>query len=57
MWSMISDRLLDEFRASPAVRERLAEVGAAVKAGDLPAGAAADRLLAAFRDGGRAALV
>ncbi len=53
MWSMISDRLLDEFRASPAVQGRLAEVGAAVVAGDLPAGAAADELLAAFLDGPR----
>jgi LAO/AO transport system kinase len=48
MWSIISDRLLDEFRASPAVQHGLPDVTAAVLAGELPAGAAADQLLAAF---------
>jgi LAO/AO transport system kinase len=49
MWSMISDRLLDEFRAWPAVQQQLSAVESAVLSGELPAGAAADRLLAAFR--------
>jgi LAO/AO transport system kinase len=49
MWSMISDRLLDEFRGSPDVQQLLAAVESAVVSGELPAGAAADRLLAAFR--------
>ncbi len=48
LWSMISDRLLDEFRTSPAVQAQLRDVSAAVLAGELPAGAAADRLLTAF---------
>jgi LAO/AO transport system kinase len=54
MWSMISDRLLDEFRASPAVRELLSALTSQVLAGELPAGAAADRLLGAFRERGPA---
>jgi LAO/AO transport system kinase len=49
MWAMISDRLLEELRGSAAVRGQLAQVEAAVLAGALPAGAAADRLLEAFR--------
>ena len=48
MWSIIADRLLDEFRASPAVQGQLDEVSEAVLAGTLPAGAAADALLARF---------
>ena len=48
MWSMISDRLLEEFRDSAAVRTRLADISAAVLAGDLPAAVGADELLAAF---------
>jgi LAO/AO transport system kinase len=52
MWSMISDRLLEEFRASPQVQQRLPEVSAAVLAGTLPAGAAADTLLAPFLGSG-----
>ena len=48
MWSMISDRLLEEFRDSGAVRTRLADISAAVLAGDLPAAVGADELLAAF---------
>lgn len=49
MWSLISDRLLDEFRGSPMVRQHLSAIEAAVLSGDLPAGAAADHLLRLFR--------
>ncbi len=48
MWSMISDRLLDEFSSAAPVRALLPQVSGEVLAGELPAGAAADRLLAAF---------
>ncbi len=50
MWSMISDRLLEEFRASAAVRQQLPQVSDAVLSGDLPASTAADWLLAQFLD-------
>lgn len=46
MWSLIGDRLLDEFRESEKVA--LAEAEAAVLAGEVPPAVAADRLLAAF---------
>jgi LAO/AO transport system kinase len=48
MWSMISDRLLDQFKDSPAVQERLQAVSAAVKNGELPAAVAAESLLETF---------
>jgi LAO/AO transport system kinase len=48
MWSMISDRLLDQFKDSPAVQERLEAVSAAVKNGELPAAVAAESLLETF---------
>lgn len=51
MWSMISDRLLDEFRDSPAVQSQLGTISASVRHGELPAPVAADRLLEAFLDG------
>lgn len=51
MWSMIGDRLLDEFRESDVVRARLDQVSAAVLAGELPAAVAAERLLDAFLAG------
>ena len=44
MWSLIGDRLLDEFRESVDV----ADAEAAVLAGELPPAVAADRLLARF---------
>lgn len=50
MWSLIGEALLEEFRGSAVVRARLGEVEAAVLSGELPAGAAADGLLAAFLD-------
>jgi LAO/AO transport system kinase len=46
MWSLIGDRLLDEFRESDTIA--LAEAEAAVLAGEVPPAVAADRLLAAF---------
>lgn len=48
MWSMISDRLLDQFREAPVVQAQLAAVSEAVRDGELPAAVAADRLLEAF---------
>ena len=53
MWSMISDRLLDEFRESAQVQAQLGQVSAAVRMGELPAAVAADRLLEAFLDDGK----
>lgn len=47
MWSLIGDRLLEEFRVDMA--HRLTEAEAAVLAGELPPAVAADQLLAAFR--------
>lgn len=51
MWSMIGDRLLDSFRASPSVSSVLATTEAAVASGDLAAGIAADELLGKFSSG------
>jgi LAO/AO transport system kinase len=48
MWAMVQDRLAEAFRAAPAVAAIAADVEQAVRAGTLPASAAADRLLAAF---------
>jgi LAO/AO transport system kinase len=48
MWAMVQDRLAAAFREAPAVATIAADVERAVRAGDLPASAAADRLLAAF---------
>ncbi len=48
MWSMVSDRLLDDLREHPAVRSVLADVEDDVLAGRLPATVAAERLLAAY---------
>ena len=48
MWSLIGDRLIDEFRDSPKVRARLEQVEASVLAGELPPAVAADQLLATF---------
>jgi LAO/AO transport system kinase len=48
MWSMISDRLLDQFKESPDVQAKLAETTAAVKHGELPAAVAAEGLLETF---------
>lgn len=48
MWSLIGDRLIDEFKESGKVAAMLPEVEAAVLAGEVPPAVAADRLLAAF---------
>ena len=48
MWSLIGDRLIDEFRDSPKVAARLQQVEASVLAGELPPAVAADQLLATF---------
>ena len=50
MWSMISDRLLDQFKDSPAVQARLRAVSSAVKNGELPAAVAAESLLETFHE-------
>ncbi|MHC4380942.1 MAG: methylmalonyl Co-A mutase-associated GTPase MeaB [Planctomycetota bacterium] len=49
MWAQIEERLLDTFRGTPAVQERLAEVERKVLDGDLPPTAAADLLLSLLR--------
>lgn len=49
LWSMLEEHLLDELRAHPAVRRRLAVVERAVVDGRIPAGQGARELLAAFR--------
>ena len=48
MWSMISDRLLDQFKESPEVQAKLTTTTAAVKHGELPAAVAAEDLLETF---------
>ncbi|PVM92491.1 methylmalonyl Co-A mutase-associated GTPase MeaB [Caulobacter radicis] len=48
MWAIVNDRLAEAFRAAPAVAALIGETENAVRAGDLPASAAADRLLKAF---------
>ncbi len=48
MWAMVNDRLVEAFRAAPAVAALVDETEGAVRAGGLPASAAADRLLKAF---------
>lgn len=48
MWAMVNDRLAEAFRAAPQVAAQVGETEAAVRAGALPASAAADRLLKAF---------
>jgi LAO/AO transport system kinase len=49
MWSLVEERLFDSFREHPEVRALLDDTVAAVKDGSLPPGAAAERLLAAYR--------
>ncbi len=48
MWDMVRDRLEDAFKTAPAVATLVPKLEAAVRQGELPASAAADRLLAAF---------
>jgi len=47
MWSMVEDRLVESFRADPNVSRLSPDLERAVRAGELPPTAAADRLLAA----------
>ncbi|MBK9180822.1 MAG: methylmalonyl Co-A mutase-associated GTPase MeaB [Acidimicrobiales bacterium] len=51
LWSELTDRLLDELRASPAVRGRLHRLEAEVAKGRTTPSAAASALLAAFHAG------
>ena len=48
MWAMVSDRLEEAFRAEPAVSALTPTMEQQVRDGELPASAAADRLLRAF---------
>lgn len=48
MWAMVRDRLEAAFTSDPAVAARVPRLETAVRAGELPASAAADLLLAAF---------
>ncbi|MEM6567484.1 MAG: methylmalonyl Co-A mutase-associated GTPase MeaB [Planctomycetota bacterium] len=48
MWSLVEERLMAAFRGHPEVRERLDATADAVRAGTLPPGAAAERLLGTF---------
>jgi LAO/AO transport system kinase len=52
-WSMVRDDLLGRLRADPAVRALAPDLEAMVRAGEVTATAAAERILAAFRDGAR----
>ncbi len=49
MWSEIGETLLADFKADPAVKDALPDVEQQVMAGELPAGAAARRLIDTFR--------
>ncbi|MFE1811234.1 methylmalonyl Co-A mutase-associated GTPase MeaB [Streptomyces sp. NPDC059533] len=49
-WSMVRDELLERLRADPAVRGLAPALEARVRDGSLTATAAADRILAAFRE-------
>ncbi|MCB0996973.1 MAG: methylmalonyl Co-A mutase-associated GTPase MeaB [Acidimicrobiales bacterium] len=48
MWSMVEERLIDALRAHDGVRQLLPQLEAGVRAGEVPATVAADRLLAEF---------
>jgi LAO/AO transport system kinase len=50
MWSDLQDSLIADLKDSPAVRERLPELEAAVGEGQIPATTAADRLLEIYLD-------
>jgi LAO/AO transport system kinase len=52
MWREVDESLLAAFRGNPAVAARIAELEAQVETGSLTATAAAQALLAAFRQGG-----
>jgi LAO/AO transport system kinase len=48
-WAMVNDQLLTSLRAAPGVRSVVPEVERQVRAGELTATLAAERILAAFR--------
>jgi LAO/AO transport system kinase len=50
-WSLVRDELAERLRRSPSVAAIRDEVRDAVLAGELPATAAADRILAAYDEG------
>ncbi|MAW59562.1 MAG: methylmalonyl Co-A mutase-associated GTPase MeaB [Planctomycetes bacterium] len=50
LWEEINDELRAAFRAHPGVGEQLAAIESAVRAGELPPGEGAQRLLAAFAE-------
>jgi LAO/AO transport system kinase len=52
MWSEVSDTLMDQFRADPAVRGQIDDLERAVVAAEVSPSAAAVRLLDAFRGAG-----
>ncbi|MFE1954483.1 MULTISPECIES: methylmalonyl Co-A mutase-associated GTPase MeaB [Streptomyces] len=54
-WAMVRDELLGRLHAAPAVRALSPGLEQQVRAGELTATVAAERLLAAFRDGERSA--
>ena len=54
-WALVRDELDQRLRHSPGVRAIRERIRAEVLAGDLPATVAADRLLAAYDEGDRAA--
>jgi LAO/AO transport system kinase len=54
-WALVRDELDQRLRHSPGVRAIRERIRAEVLAGDLPATVAADRLLAAYDEPGRAA--
>lgn len=51
MWREVDDSLLASFRANPAVKTKISELEAQVEAGTLTPAAAAQALLATFRQG------
>ncbi|MEV5379226.1 MULTISPECIES: methylmalonyl Co-A mutase-associated GTPase MeaB [Streptomyces] len=51
VWTMVREQLMDELRDHPAVRAAGPGIEQRVRAGTLPAGLAAERLLEAFRNG------
>ena len=48
-WSMVREQLMSEFTHDPGVRDVVGEVESQVRAGELPASLATERLLKAFR--------
>lgn len=51
MWTMVREQLMDRLRTDPAVRARLPELEAAVRAGTLPPGRAARTVLELLDEG------